>query len=60
MKPRPSDDGPKSYALAHACLREICIRSGSVKPADGDEVDARWQREGPVPNNRLESLGRSG
>ena len=51
-----SDDAPKSYTFAHAALREICIRSGSVKPADGDETEARWAREGRRDNDKLDTV----
>lgn len=42
----PYSDGHRSYTLGHAALREMCIRSGSVKPSEGNLDEERWAREG--------------
>ena len=58
MKPIPKEgpdsDGARSYDLAIAAQREVCIRKHDVKPRDGDPVEARWAREGIVPVHKLE------
>lgn len=49
-------DGAASYSLAIACLREKCIRSGSIAPRSGDAIEAKWAKDGPVPDRDLETL----
>lgn len=52
------DDGPKSYSLALAALREKCIRKREIQPRPGDADEARWAREGVVPDRELETVRR--
>lgn len=49
-------DGPRSYALAIACLREKCIRFGQVAPSPNDAEERRWAAAGPVPDRDLDTV----
>lgn len=51
-------DSYRSWSLCIACMREIAIRRGCVKPAADRPEEQAWAKEGPVPNNALASLSR--
>lgn len=48
-------DSLGSYNLSIACLREIAIRAGRIRPSPDRPDEQRWSREGSVPNHHLES-----
>jgi len=51
----PADNSARCYALGLALMREKRIRSGEYTPRLDDPDETRWSREGPVPDDQLES-----
>ena len=49
-------DSYRSWSLCIACLREIAIRRGRVRPAADRPEEQAWAKEGPVPPQALASL----
>lgn len=44
-----------SCELANAVLREQGIREGRITPRLEDDDEMRWSREGPVPDDQLDT-----
>ena len=49
-------DGPASYALAHAAIRETRIRAGTILPDPDRSDEMRWAAEGLRPAGQLDSV----
>lgn len=44
------------YHIGHAAIREKKIRGGLITPRLDDEDECRWFREGPVSNDKLDTI----
>lgn len=53
-----SDDSIRSWNLALASMRELCIRRKQIQPREDNPDEIRWAREGDVPVSQLETVKR--
>ena len=54
----PADNAYRSWDLALATMRELCIRRRQILPREDHPDELRWAAAGPCELNELETLKR--